>query len=51
VLFMGATQLLSLGIIGQYLCRIFIEVKGRPNYIIRDIRVGIAEVVPNRIAR
>ncbi len=51
VLFMGATQLLSLGILGQYVCRIFIEVKGRPNYIIRDIRVGQPESVPIRVAR
>ena len=51
VLFMGATQLLSLGILGQYICRIFIEVKGRPNYIIRDIRIGQPEIVPIRVAR
>lgn len=34
VLFMGSVQLLSLGILGEYLRRIFLEVKGRPPYFI-----------------
>jgi dolichol-phosphate mannosyltransferase len=38
VLFMGAIQLLSLGIIGEYIRRIFLETKGRPTYIVRDVR-------------
>jgi dolichol-phosphate mannosyltransferase len=37
VLFMGSIQLLSLGIMGEYLRRIFIETKGRPTYIVRGI--------------
>ncbi|MGQ3301117.1 glycosyltransferase family 2 protein [Reyranella sp.] len=37
VLLMGAIQLLSLGIIGEYLGRLFVEVKGRPIYIVEGV--------------
>lgn len=36
VLFLGAIQLMSLGIIGEYLGRLYVEVKGRPLFIIAD---------------
>lgn len=36
VMFMGGVQLLSLGIIGQYLSKTYIEVKNRPIYIVRE---------------
>ena len=36
VLFMGAVQLFSIGILGEYLRLIFLEVKQRPTYIVRD---------------
>ncbi|HBS88691.1 MAG: hypothetical protein A2W91_18795 [Bacteroidetes bacterium GWF2_38_335] len=35
--FFGSVQLFFLGILGEYIFRIFIETKDRPNYFIKDI--------------
>jgi glycosyltransferase involved in cell wall biosynthesis len=38
VLYMSTVQLISLGIMGEYIRRIFLETKGRPTYIAREVR-------------
>ncbi len=45
ILFMGGIQLFTLGIVGEYIARVFDEVKNRPLYIIREqqLTVPIAE--------
>jgi glycosyltransferase involved in cell wall biosynthesis len=46
VLAMGAIQLVSIGIIGEYLGRLFLEAKGRPIYVIEGVYEEGADGAP-----
>ena len=47
VMFFGGIQLISLGVIGEYMGRIYEEVKGRPLFIVAD-EIGIRPAAPAR---
>jgi dolichol-phosphate mannosyltransferase len=47
VLFLGGVQLVSLSLLASYVFSIFLESKGRPNFIIRDF-LGFDSECPNR---
>lgn len=44
IMFFGGVQLLSIGILGEYIARIFTEVKRRPKYIV-NVKLGFGEEV------
>lgn len=36
ILFMGGIQLLTIGILSEYISKMYLEIKGRPKYIIKE---------------
>jgi dolichol-phosphate mannosyltransferase len=49
ILFLGGVQLICLGILGEYLGRIYDEVKGRPLWLIQDSAGLAANAAPVRV--
>jgi glycosyltransferase involved in cell wall biosynthesis len=48
VLFFSGVNLMSLGVVGEYIARIFTEVKGRPVYLLRERLGGDRDSNPGR---
>lgn len=51
VLFLGASQMIVLGVMGEYMGRLYIEAKRRPLFVIRDLVGGAASLSGDRHRR
>jgi len=47
ILFVSSIQMMALGVIGEYLARIFLEVKGRPTFLIGSVMSNGVRTTPH----
>ena len=43
VIFLGGITLISIGILGEYIANIYIEVKNRPLFILKDTNISLTD--------
>jgi polyisoprenyl-phosphate glycosyltransferase len=48
VTFLGGVQLIGIGMLGEYLGRVFEQTKGRPEYLVRETSLGITDQAAQR---
>jgi glycosyltransferase involved in cell wall biosynthesis len=49
ILLIGGIQLLSIGVLGSYLSRVYLETKHRPVYIVREKETAKGEIDPKKL--
>lgn len=48
ILFFGSVQIISVGVLGEYISRLFVEVKRRPIYVVDDVFSRIDKKAPDQ---
>jgi dolichol-phosphate mannosyltransferase len=51
VTFLGGIQLIGIGLLGEYLGRVFEQTKGRPEYLVRETSLGTTDQAAQRSAQ